>query len=444
MNYKLIIIGLIFLFNPEINIIDPLPDFIGILFILKGITSVALLSPTLADAASAFKKYFWISFIQFAAIIPLISVAASDPAFYLVFTFAFAVLSILYIIPAFTKLFSGIEYLAEKNALRLYGIHILTVIFTFFFIIKKILSLIPELIYLYIDDRNVYDTALYPLAPYKTGIISITVTVSLIIGILWLVIAAKYFSKLKKNAEYNKAISQNISEINHTVSQIAMRTVSAVSTLLTVSAFSMISFYIDGIQIIPQFISAVCIYQTVRTSGRLLLFTNKSKKKIPIFSLLVGIVSYIISLIFNIRYHETAILNFSRVSEKFAFPALINLISCVLYILSLYSIYSIVKRIIDEHTGTYWENSYISHNSASAKEKENLQFKLKIGVIIGACLSISNTVAYDLLYIIPLYQIINSAAVLIWAVYMSSVYSSIKNAVQEKYADESMRNPAKN
>ena len=56
MNVGLIISGLVFLFMPNFNIIDILPDFIGCALIMKGISKVQLVNLSLTESYEAFRK----------------------------------------------------------------------------------------------------------------------------------------------------------------------------------------------------------------------------------------------------------------------------------------------------------------------------------------------------------------------------------------------------
>ena len=61
--------GLFFLFNPNINIIDVLPDAVGYFLILVSIGKLCDLCPELEDARSAFIRMFWISLAKLPALL---------------------------------------------------------------------------------------------------------------------------------------------------------------------------------------------------------------------------------------------------------------------------------------------------------------------------------------------------------------------------------------
>ncbi|MBQ8496686.1 MAG: hypothetical protein IJ489_04425 [Clostridia bacterium] len=111
MNIGYMIVGCIFLFNPFINIIDILPDFIGYLFILKALSELSDLERNIGSARKKFKAAMWVSLVKcllvFASMI-------FDSTWYLILTFTFGILECMYLIPGFIDLFYGISYLEGR------------------------------------------------------------------------------------------------------------------------------------------------------------------------------------------------------------------------------------------------------------------------------------------------------------------------------------------
>ena len=58
MSITAIITGLVFLFNPHINIIDILPDALGYGLVLYGILRISRVNVTMTEAAGRFKTLF--------------------------------------------------------------------------------------------------------------------------------------------------------------------------------------------------------------------------------------------------------------------------------------------------------------------------------------------------------------------------------------------------
>ncbi len=106
-----ILAGMIFLFNPHINIIDILPDVIGYILILLGLSKISDLERNLLSAKKRFLKLAWLSAAKLACILIL---SIFDATLYLIFTFCFGLLEVLWMVPAFADLFQGISFLEQR------------------------------------------------------------------------------------------------------------------------------------------------------------------------------------------------------------------------------------------------------------------------------------------------------------------------------------------
>lgn len=72
-----ILLSAVFLFNPEVSVIDPLPDFIGYLLLVTGLTCLADLNETLATARKLFLILAWVSGAQLLSVLFLFGAGAS-------------------------------------------------------------------------------------------------------------------------------------------------------------------------------------------------------------------------------------------------------------------------------------------------------------------------------------------------------------------------------
>ncbi len=106
-----ILAGMIFLFNPHINIVDVLPDVIGYILILHGLFKISDLERNLLSARKNFLKLAWLSAVKLSC---LLITPIFDETLYLLFTFCFGILEIMWMIPAFIDLFAGISFLESR------------------------------------------------------------------------------------------------------------------------------------------------------------------------------------------------------------------------------------------------------------------------------------------------------------------------------------------
>ncbi|MBQ9748233.1 MAG: hypothetical protein IJV98_05560 [Clostridia bacterium] len=107
-----ILAGMIFLFNPHINIVDVLPDVIGYILILHGLFKISDLERNLQSARRRFLNLAWLSAAKLAC---LLITPIFDETLYLIFTFCFGLLEMMWMIPAFIDLFAGIAFLEDRH-----------------------------------------------------------------------------------------------------------------------------------------------------------------------------------------------------------------------------------------------------------------------------------------------------------------------------------------
>ena len=113
MNLKLFFIGLLFLANPNINIIDIIPDFIGLGIVWFSITKISDLSSDIYIARRGVAKLFWTELAKLLSFIWLI-IYSTDSGFFLVFTFIFTIIELIFFIPTINSFMNGTMILSTK------------------------------------------------------------------------------------------------------------------------------------------------------------------------------------------------------------------------------------------------------------------------------------------------------------------------------------------
>ena len=96
------IVAAIFLFNPILSTLDILPDFIGYLLLLKAFHNMSYIDDKAQDVCKGMKIMSIITVIKFFA---FFLVPALDTTMYLVFSFVFAILEIIFGIGPIIKMF---------------------------------------------------------------------------------------------------------------------------------------------------------------------------------------------------------------------------------------------------------------------------------------------------------------------------------------------------
>ena len=114
----LLILAVICFINPNINIIDLIPDFIGAFIIAKYISYLSDRVPYFAEAKIAFMKLGLVSLFKIPAFFIMTSVRSSnvsDNDIVALFVFSFAICEIVFFYIAIDNLFSGLFYLGERS-----------------------------------------------------------------------------------------------------------------------------------------------------------------------------------------------------------------------------------------------------------------------------------------------------------------------------------------
>lgn len=161
-DFLLVLLGGLFLIDPNVRFLDRLPDAVGYLLIFFGLSRISDLCEKLSEARRAFGILLGIGLIQILLellVHRLLGGIAGDmnayeiPTAILVCSFCLALAKIFLLIPAFRQMFSGLAFLAEKTG----GVAILTErrgrtkamvaqrFTSLFIVVSSVLSVLPEL-----------------------------------------------------------------------------------------------------------------------------------------------------------------------------------------------------------------------------------------------------------------------------------------------------------
>lgn len=176
-----IFLGICFLWDPIVGVADFLPDLIGWLFIIVGLSSLADMNDDLAAAQQSFRRMLWVGLARIAAEL-LVYVFLGNTAdelnpyeasvWTLLLAFSLAVLEVWFLLPAFRSFWRGIATLSEcggaRNSLATPDrdgkslcdrMQRVTAVFV---ILHAVLTVLPELTVLSVFvQEGVYNTALF-------------------------------------------------------------------------------------------------------------------------------------------------------------------------------------------------------------------------------------------------------------------------------------------
>ena len=231
-----ILAGLIFLSNPNIGIIDVLPDFIGYLLIIHGLGVTTIIVPHFNGAARNAISLFIISTLKILCV-PLLW--RNIPSFPLVLSFSFGILELIFLIPMVVKLFDGLSYVGirygvssilsynEKDTatkdpstkktiiskLRIEKISKVKRATIIFLIYRTVVSIIPNLPDLQISEQSpkAGEVFLIKYSNLSIFILATTIIIGLLGTIVWMIKSIPFFLKILKDGGFK---TKFISECN--------------------------------------------------------------------------------------------------------------------------------------------------------------------------------------------------------------------------------------
>ncbi len=439
LGYGYFIVAVIFLFNPCINIIDVLPDFFGYIFLIKGLEKWADLCPNIADAVQGLGRLRWFMLLKLPAIL-LIPILRDD-TFVLLLTFCFILIELIYAIPAAGRIFDGLDYFGTRfdGKTVFKGHKDLRLLTNIFFIAKSALCLLPELCSLSSYEHLGYITNAPPFDPaqYKGTFVLLGVTLSFLIGILWLKNTVTYINRISKDTpflerilhDYDLEITQNIG--------IALRRALHISTALFIAGFVFfLNMWVDGINVIPTFIGAIFLIAAMIKLKGMSPVPNTSIAMTVIFAV-VSAISFAVSFIFSLNYDLRAITLGVADSEAYDIYNLSLIVSIAEYAVAgivMYLILREIRRLITMHLAP--DPDIKDRRLIAIYEDHQRAAKRSItAVAVLFAISLITNTAYILLRanIDAAYWLIPFIATGIWLVYTVSTLWQLYDQIEYKY-----------
>ncbi len=349
MNRAVLILSFIFLSNPAIQLLDPLPDFIGWSLLYFYINHIKYLSVQMELAATNIKKMIWLTL---AGIASLFVIPTSDGTMILTVTFAVNVLKLVWGIPALKGFFNGISELgALYDSKSIYiplfnkneeGIKTVEGVSVLFLIVSAVLNTVPELAELTEQTSTIYSEGHRYLASYKPIFYGCAILFEIALMIIFLTVTISFATRMSKEQAFISKIKTAYDEkMVKTGKQSAIMLRIAV-LLKAVSGVLIFCVITNNTNYIPIF-----LFPLVTLLCALIFAKNGHKSWIliatclPVFAL--TLYSYILNIKFAQNYTiEDIAFNF----EAYDLHALIDIMqivsACALIILEL--IWLIVYR----------------------------------------------------------------------------------------------------
>ena len=287
MGFGFILAGFLFLANPVIHVIDIFPDCIGFWLIFTGLTKSAFFIDKLAEAKRGFWRLFLIDLVKAASIIlwPYVS----DTAF-LLLSFVFSVLELMYFIPAMLNMIEGFSFAGvwykgtavygkiprrifkyrnkmnddgkyEKVLLPPKERGIIWRNFTIvFYCIRIFFTVLPEALAQVLYDRYVVRAMNVNYAEYKPAMYILLGFILCIIGIFWLAYTIRYVGSIMRDKTFIQSLKTKFTEdILPNTNLFTSIDMKRVLFLFAAAAVTSIMCNFDGVNVMIGAVSSVCI-----------------------------------------------------------------------------------------------------------------------------------------------------------------------------------------
>ena len=440
MNFRGLAFALIFLCNPNISIIDPLPDFIGYIIISLSLVKFADMNDTLCDSLTIFKRLILIDAAKILAIFWTFGMTLPNEknTSLLLWSFVFGVLEVIFVNQAFSKLFNGIASLGTvcENISVLGGgkrnytgrIKALTVIFVTF---KALMCVLPESSVLSINDDGF---TMYRFIGVMRFLAFIPV---IILGLVWLIKGIKYFVRVNRDETFIEGLNHLYHERVLTNKSIFIKRDLKVCYVLLICAFAFgTDVRIDYVNILPDLFSAIFFIAFFAIAAKQVKIPKVAFISLSSLLLVTSAVAWFLEYKFFDEYYFEAIYRSDEAYMAYMRSGIVAGIGIVLFCIVSFCVIYAMYNIIQTHTGL--EKNLDAYNDEKYKEidaatKKELTIKL-IYCVFTSLICIASNVWYFMYSVdYGILTTVDIATGIICMLTYMKVYSDIVDAVDNKY-----------
>lgn len=261
-SFGLVLAGLVFFFNPCVELFDVLPDVIGALLIYLGLKKASFTDGYFEDARKISLWLIGIYAVKTAFSFTLVGYSQNS----LPFTFISGVLEIIFVCAFFHKLYAGFEYTTMRCA---WGktpnltdnVYAVSMLFT---VVKCGITFMPEIFEFIKQGEDLdlsanasYTMSVASLKPYATAL---SIFVQLVTGIVFVYYTVRFFNNIRKDHIYIGYLSEIYkNEIEENRKKHITARVSASCIFLLLCALFTVVLRVEGVDILPDVMSAVCM-----------------------------------------------------------------------------------------------------------------------------------------------------------------------------------------
>lgn len=297
-----VFVGCIFLLNPSYTLIDVLPDAVGLIFIMYGISKLADLDPHMAEAMRKTRRAFYVALGK---LVCMGLVGVFDSTMIITLSLAFGVLEFIFLVPAMTGIFGGIESVMMRSSEKYLpperDVKTLTAVFL---IIRAAGSFVPDMTAMLAETAGGDVTS----SPTDAGRISLILNVlfaviTLAVGIVWIVGAAKAVRRFNADAEMNEFLKARYkSEILENGDVMLRRKVGRFTLITSLCCLIFITFRVNSLFFMPEFLFGAAALVALAFAKEYGL--DKKTRAIAALFTAVGAADYAANIVYSLRYGD--------------------------------------------------------------------------------------------------------------------------------------------
>ncbi len=373
-SFGFLTVAFVFFSNPNINLFDLLPDCIACILIALAIGKLSDMCDYLDSAKSAFYTLFWITVSKGPALILLRFITGNninEATMWLLFSFCYAVVEIVFGIRAFKALFDGLAYLGSRNEggdfifiptakeayknvgnRRFDGLKIATCIFL---IVKAAASTLPDFVYIYPQDE--INASAFNILNFRPHFIVLFAMISALFGAIWLVFMCKYTLHLAKHRDFwQRMYAQYEEKVLPRQGIFIMRYMRLFAIVITAALFFSVDLYIDEYNILPDFISAALFFAAACVIGK---YSNGAQalKVSSFFYFVTAAFTFVAMLLFKtdcfspIGYSYRNVHSSASAASLYMTYSVSNAVTQIAFLAVIFSLTALLMRVVRMHTG---------------------------------------------------------------------------------------------
>lgn len=440
-----IALAFVFLFNPNINLIDVLPDFVGYAILLACLSRLSDINEDIEQARIKFLRALIVDVVKFFSVFFVFGTSQTDEqnTMLLLLAFSFAVVECIVVIPAYVNLFKGFitlgykfennSVLKMKNQYKRKNITEKTLASTVGFVILKAAAYtLPEFSVL---SSHTYDESSHMVYLYDfVGLLrGFSMVVMLVIGPIWLARIIRYFSKVKKDKVFMEALGREYSEkILPRESLFVRKTLKLVFFLFGVAAVLLIDFRIDYFNLIPDTAAALV----------LIAAAFAAKKRVPSFR--KYFIPFVIYAVFSLaaqiiehgffsEYYYSSILKSDEAYSAYKVMIVSSVFDALSFIVAVNAIIAVMAWTIKNHTGFFVPDVTLNVEDKIKRSQERLNKRLYL-IYGSSLLCVASDIFYDFgIKDFGFAGIVNTAFTVVFIVCYYTVANEIYDEVESKY-----------